>query len=259
MSTPDNATPPLSGAASFRSPFRNLGKEYAKVQLVYNPLLVGVAVLGLSDGPYGFTFALSLTIAVVASSVSFVPVTLALALAVLRQRQGRAPAVHGRAGYFALAVLTLPLGLYVAGVVTEHFFGVRAPASLGDYRFGLFLGALITVFFFGWQQRSEARAAAVAAELRAERAERFELEAQLAALRAQLDPHLLFNAFNTVAALIPTDAAAAERTLLRLAELYRGLLAASRCEQHSLARELDICRAYLDIERARFGDRLESS
>jgi hypothetical protein len=245
----------LSGAASFRG----LAKEYAKVQLVYNPLLVGVAVLGLSDGPYGFTFALSLTIAVVASSVSFVPVTLALALAVLRQRQGRAPAVHGRAGYFALAVLTLPLGLYVAGAVTERFFGVRAPASLGDYRFGLFLGGLITVFFFVWQQRSEARAAAFAAELRAERAERFELEAQLAALRAQLDPHLLFNAFNTVAALIPTDAAAAERTLLRLAELYRGLLAASRCEQHSLERELDICRAYLDIERARFGERLESS
>jgi hypothetical protein len=256
MSPPRVSTPgALTGAASFRS----LGTQYAKVQLVYNPLLVGVAVLGLSEGPYGFTFALSLTIAAVASSVSFVPVTLALALAVLRQRQGRAPAVQGRAGYFALAVLTLPLGLYVAGVVTERFFGVRAPASLGDYRFGLFLGALITVFFFVWQQRSEARAAAVAAELRAERAERFELEAQLAALRAQLDPHLLFNAFNTVAALIPTDAAAAERTLLRLAELYRGLLAASRCEQHSLERELDICRAYLDIERARFGERLESS
>ena len=260
MSPPTATTPGApSGAASFRSLFHNLGKEYAKVQLVYNPLLVGVAVLGLSDGRYGFTFALSLTIAVVASSVSFVPVTLALALAVLRQRQGPAPAVQGRAGYFALAVLTLPLGLYVAGRVTERVFGVRAPASLGDYRFGIFLGTLITVSFFAWQLRSDARAAAIAAELRAERAERFELEAQLAALRAQLDPHLLFNAFNTVAALIPTDAAAAERTLLRLAELYRGLLAASRCEQHSLERELDICRAYLDIERARFGERLESS
>jgi hypothetical protein len=106
------------------------------------------------------------------------------------------------------------------------------------------------------QTRTDARAAAVAAELRAERAERLELEAQLAALRAQLDPHLLFNGFNTVAALIPTDAAAAERTLLRLAELYRGLLAASRRELHTLERELDICCAYLDIERARFAERL---
>jgi hypothetical protein len=263
--SPSDATRPvaLTGAASFRGPFRrpfrNLGKEYAKVQLVYNPLLVGVAVLGLSDGHYGFTFALSLTIAVVASSVSFVPVAVALAFAVLRQRQGRTPILHGRARYFALAVLTLPLGLYVASIVTERLFGVRAPASMGDYRFGIFLGTLIAVAFFAWQLHSDARAAAVAAELRAERAERLELEAQLAALRAQLDPHLLFNAFNTVAALIPTDAAAAERTLLRLADLYRSLLAASRCEQHTLERELDICRAYLDIERARFGERLSSS
>jgi hypothetical protein len=260
MSPPDATRPvALTGAASFRRPFRNLGKEYAKVQLVYNPLLVGVAVLGLSDGHYGFTFALSLTIAVVASSVSFVPMAVALAFAVLRQRQGRTPILHGRARYFALAVLTLPLGLYVASIVTERLFGVRAPASMGDYRFGIFLGTLIAVVFFAWQLHSDARAAAVAAELRAERAERLELEAQLAALRAQLDPHLLFNAFNTVAALIPTDAAAAERTLLRLADLYRSLLAASRCEQHTLERELDICRAYLDIERARFGERLSSS
>lgn len=260
MSPPDATRPvALSGAASFRNPFRSLGKEYAKVQLVYNPLLVGVAVLGLSDGHYGFTFALSLTIAVVASSVSFVPVAVALAFAVLRQRQGHTPILNGRARYFTLALLTLPLGLYVASIVTERLLGVRAPASMGDYRFGIFLGTLIAVVFFAWQLHSDARAAAVAAELRAERAERLELEAKLAALRAQLDPHLLFNAFNTVAALIPTDAAAAERTLLRLADLCRSLLAASRCELHTLERELDICRAYLDIERARFGERLSSS
>jgi len=239
--------------------FRRLAREYAKVQFVYNPLLVGVAVIGLGDGGYGFAFALSLTVAAVASTVSFVPVVLALAWAVHRQRRGHTPAAHGRAWYFALALLTMPVGLYLAGPVTERVFGVRSPASLGDYRFGLFLGTLITVAFFAWQTRSDARAALVAAELRAERAERLQLEAQLAALRAQLDPHLLFNAFNTVAALIPTNAVAAERTLLRLAELYRGLLAASRCEQHTLARELDICRAYLDIERARFAERLDSA
>jgi hypothetical protein len=239
--------------------FRRLAKEYAKVQLVYNPLLVGVAVLGLGDGGYGFAFALSLTVAAVASSVSFLPVVVVLAWAVQRQRRGHTPATHGRAWYFALALLTMPIGLYLAGPVTERMFGVRSPASLGDYRFGLFLGTLITVAFFAWQTRADARAALVAAELRAERAERLQLEAQLAALRAQLDPHLLFNAFNTVAALIPTNAVAAERTLLRLAELYRGLLTASRCEQHTLERELDICRAYLDIERARFAERLDSA
>lgn len=238
---------------------RRLVGEYARVQLVYNPLLTGVAVLGLSDGDYGHHFALSLTIAAVASSVCFLPVVLALAFDGVRQRGGRARVAHGRAWYFGLAMLAMPLGLYLASAVTERVFGVRAPATAVDYRFGGFLGTLIAGSFFAWQTRADARATAAAAELRAERAERLELEAQLAALRAQLDPHLLFNALNTVAALIPADAAAAERTLLRLAEMYRGLLAASRAEQHALERELDICRAYLDVERARFAERLSVS
>jgi LytS/YehU family sensor histidine kinase len=150
----------------------------------------------------------------------------------------------------------MPLGLYLASRVTGLVFGVRAPSTAVDYRFGGFLGMLIAGAFFAWQTRSDASAAALAAQRRAERAERLELEAQLAALRAQLDPHLLFNALNTVAALIPIDPAAAERTVLRLAELYRALLAASRLELHSLELELGICRAYLDVERVRFGERL---
>jgi LytS/YehU family sensor histidine kinase len=150
----------------------------------------------------------------------------------------------------------MPLGLYVASLVTGSIFGERAPATAVDYRFGGFLGMLIAGAFFAWQTRADATAAALAAERRAERAERLELEAQLAALRAQLDPHLLFNALNTVAALIPSDAVAAERTVLRLADLYRALLAASRLELHSLEQELGICRAYLDVEGVRFAERL---
>jgi len=253
MSTsPSAATAAPAGGGSAR----RLAREYAKVQLVYNPLLVGVAVLGLSEAPYGYRFLLSLTIAAVASSVCFAPVVLALVLGHFRRRRGHAPAAHGRAWYFSLAMLAMPLGLYVASRVTELVFGERAPATAVDYRFGGFLGMLIAGAFFAWQTRSDASAAALAAERRAERAERLELEAQLAALRAQLDPHLLFNALNTVAALIPSDPAAAERTVLRLAELYRALLAASRLELHSLEQELGICRAYLDVEQVRFAERL---
>lgn len=251
-SSPSAAT----GAPAGGGRFRRLAREYAKVQLVYNPLLVGGAVLGLSEAPYGHRFVLSLTIAVVASSVCFAPVTLALAWAHWRQRRGHAPAVHGRAWFFSLALLAMPLGLYTASLVTGLLFGARAPATAVDYRFGSFLGMLIAGAFFAWQTRADAGAEALAAERRAERAERLELEAQLAALRAQLDPHLLFNALNTVAALIPSDPAAAERTVLRLAELYRSLLAASRLELHSLEQELDICRAYLDLEQVRFAERL---
>ena len=72
-----------------------------------------------------------------------------------------------------------------------------------------------------------------------------------------MNPHLLFNALNTVAALIPSDPASAEALTLRLAELYRAVLDACQKERHSLAEELMLCRAYLEIEHARFGDRLK--
>ena len=66
------------------------------------------------------------------------------------------------------------------------------------------------------------------------------------------------NALNTIAALVQIDPDQAEQTVLRLSDLYRGVLGATRRESHSLSEELDICRAYLDVERARFGERLST-
>jgi LytS/YehU family sensor histidine kinase len=155
-----------------------------------------------------------------------------------------------------VALLGMPLGLFVAAQVTECLFGVRVPGSDVDYRFGAFIGTLLAGLFFLWQMLADAKRAALGAELSRERAERHEVEALLASLTAQLNPHLLFNALNTVAALIQTRPAQAEETLLRLADLYRGLLAATRRHEHTLEDELAICRAYLDVEQARFSDRL---
>jgi LytS/YehU family sensor histidine kinase len=73
-----------------------------------------------------------------------------------------------------------------------------------------------------------------------------------------MNPHLLFNALNTVAALIPTDAARAEDTIVRLSELYRGVLESSRRTSHSLATELELCMNYLNVEQARLGSRLRT-
>jgi LytS/YehU family sensor histidine kinase len=73
-----------------------------------------------------------------------------------------------------------------------------------------------------------------------------------------MNPHLLFNALNTIASMIPENPTAAEEVTLRLSELYRGVLESSRRPVHRLDEELDICRAYLAIEGSRFGERLRS-
>ncbi len=80
--------------------------------------------------------------------------------------------------------------------------------------------------------------------------------AQLAALRAQINPHFLFNSLNSIAQLIHVDPAKAEACVERLAEMFRYLL--NRAEQDfvPLAEELQMTNAYLEIERARFEERL---
>jgi len=81
-------------------------------------------------------------------------------------------------------------------------------------------------------------------------------EAELKALRAQIDPHFLFNTLNTIAQLIHTDSSQAEATVERLAEMFRYVLAGSERGLVPLDEELTFMESYLEIERARFGERL---
>ncbi len=80
--------------------------------------------------------------------------------------------------------------------------------------------------------------------------------AQLGALRAQIHPHFFFNSLNSIAQLIRTDPAEAEACIERLAQIFRYLTRQADREFVPLADELEIADAYLDIQRARFGDKL---
>ena len=80
--------------------------------------------------------------------------------------------------------------------------------------------------------------------------------AQLAALRAQVNPHFFFNSLNSIAQLISTDPPKAEACLERLADIFRYMLTRTQHEFVPLAVELEVAEAYLEIERARFGDDL---
>ncbi len=84
-------------------------------------------------------------------------------------------------------------------------------------------------------------------------------EAQLAALQAQIHPHYLFNALNTIAALVRTDARAAEATVENVAQVLRKTLDRSRRSVAPLSEEIDYLKAYLAVEKQRFGDRLRVS
>ncbi len=92
-------------------------------------------------------------------------------------------------------------------------------------------------------------------QVAAERLRTEMVQAQLLALRSQLNPHFLFNALNSVISLMDRDVPAAQRMVARLGDLLRLSLNATETEV-SLERELALVKQYLEIERIRFGDRL---
>jgi hypothetical protein len=100
-------------------------------------------------------------------------------------------------------------------------------------------------------QRKRIEQEQVAQELRVQSS-----KSELKALRAQINPHFLFNALNAIASLIHTDPARADEVVEQLAEVFRYTLRRSDSEWAPLDQELTFARAYLDVEQARFGQRL---
>jgi two-component system, LytTR family, sensor kinase len=90
------------------------------------------------------------------------------------------------------------------------------------------------------------------------KAEALASQAQLRALRYQLNPHFLFNTLNAISTLVAQqENAAANRMIARLSEFLRLTLDGSNAQEVPLAAELDFVRRYLEIEQVRLGERLE--
>jgi two-component system, LytTR family, sensor histidine kinase AlgZ len=96
-------------------------------------------------------------------------------------------------------------------------------------------------------------------QLDKERAQKAELEAKLSALESRIHPHFLFNTLNSISALISRDPKKAEEMLGRLSSLLRNSLNSTREGLIPLESELRIVDDYLEIQKARLGDRLAFS
>ncbi len=81
-------------------------------------------------------------------------------------------------------------------------------------------------------------------------------EAQLAQLKAQLQPHFLFNALNTISSLMQVDVERADRLLSQLADLLRAALQAGTRDETSLREEIEVLRLYARIMQERYAPRV---
>lgn len=157
---------------------------------------------------------------------------------------------------------TVPMHLMatIATVVFRAIFVVilndfvRWYAVVPPFHSVLLTSALNNVFFY-WLITAAAHGIYYAANARLRESQLN--EARLHALTAQLQPHFLFNALNTVAALVHENPHAAERIVVRLSVLMRKTLDIGGREFVPLRDELRLLASYLEIEQARFEERLD--
>jgi two-component system LytT family sensor kinase len=162
-------------------------------------------------------------------------------------------------------VLGIGLGGLTGVVVARYVAGrwlapAPVPASAAELR-----GPLVSAIVFGaavsyWLHQRAALAEAKVrlqeeALRRAEDARRL-TEAELKLLQAQIEPHFLFNALSNVIQLVDAEPAGAKRMLQNLTSYLRASLRRTRAGATSLGEELDVLRAYLEIQSVRMGARL---
>jgi two-component system, LytTR family, sensor kinase len=81
-------------------------------------------------------------------------------------------------------------------------------------------------------------------------------EAELSLLRNQLNPHFLFNSLNSISSLTLLDPEKAHEMIIKLSDFLRYTVSNGQMQKVTLAQEMDMCRAYLEIEKIRFGEKI---
>ncbi len=142
--------------------------------------------------------------------------------------------------------LSVALGQDWAGFVFAPGLGLALfAAGAGIYLLSLLLHQVL----IAWDQVREAQQREMQSKALAQ-------EAQLQMLRAQVNPHFLFNCLNSISALTGSDAPAARAMTIALAQYFRQTLAMSQQPSIALFDEIAHCQCFLDIEVQRFGAKL---
>ncbi|MEO5942107.1 MAG: histidine kinase [Ferruginibacter sp.] len=111
--------------------------------------------------------------------------------------------------------------------------------------------SMISVLWYTFQDQQET-------ENRRTTAQSLKKEAELIALRRQLQPHFLFNSLNSISALVGTKPEEARKMIQQLSDFLRGTIKKENEQSVLLSEELMHLQLYLDIEKLRFGDRLNT-
>jgi len=152
-----------------------------------------------------------------------------------------------------IPVLISGLGLFVIDKNPEKFQETLWMIITAIVSFTTLIG-IARAFYIFMNKQSESVILAKDVEL-AKMGE-LQKQAELQSLRAKINPHFLYNALNSIASLATTDARKTEQMALALSDFFKYAINREQKQLNSLSEELNATRTYLEIEKVRFGDRL---
>ena len=154
------------------------------------------------------------------------------------------------------AVIAVPIGSTIGSHVAAWLIGDPAPGvmfvGVPPVQIIITVVTTVCVIYFFWSRGRLSEEMAAHA-----RAEQLASEAKLRLLRAQLDPHMLFNTLANLRILVEVDAARAQTMIDQLIVFMRSSLSASRAEMRSLELEFEQLAAYLELMKVRMAERLQ--
>jgi two-component system LytT family sensor kinase len=161
--------------------------------------------------------------------------------------------------YYGGCIFGMLAGTELSYLLLWQFFGVPYhflghPEQLG---FNLTIAVIVCSILFVYEsQKANYRLQTNEHELEVLKLKQLKTQAELQTLQSKINPHFLYNALNSIAGLIHQDADQAEEMTLKLSKLFRYSINSQQQNFASVKEELEVVNTYFDIEKVRFGDRI---
>ena len=225
--------------------------------LAWSPLALLLAYLMVMMGGLGWLEAatVSLPLALFYALLCLTPWYMCLALPLGSVQTIKIVGQHLAAAIVAgLIWIVLAKGL---GLVLGHYLFARLNERLSPQLPPLFgIGVLLYLLSVALHYVLFSLESSKEAETREQEALTLARESELKALKAQINPHFLFNSLNSISALATVDGKRARDMCIKLSDFLRTTLKLGEMQRITLADELALARAYLEVEQVRFGARL---
>ncbi|WP_299454877.1 sensor histidine kinase [uncultured Microscilla sp.] len=157
---------------------------------------------------------------------------------------------------FLVMVINCFVGVKIIGWISVYWWGAN-PSSIGvTVVLIVFYTALGMIIFTKIHQRAQLDSKITEQELKLMELKQLKTQAELDALHARVNPHFLYNTLNSIASLIHANPDKAEQMTLLLSKFFRYNTNRKNNHLTTIGEELDMVATYLEIEKVRFGDRL---